>query len=164
MAKKIKKGNPIEELVKGSIEYTMREIQNAFRAQFPMMDMGYWYIVDTFSDFIVVGSYYNSSDKPLKSDEYYKITYSKNGETYTFASQDQWEVVELAYQPQTTVVAEGKKRKGKKFEERVNAPVTLLEREEGKPRKIKIDGAIQAGVVNGNGRRYPSAVLKAAVA
>ena len=57
-----------------------------------------------------------------------------------------------------------KNRKGKKFEERVNAQISLLESEEGKPRRIRIDGAIRADVVNGNGRLYPSAVLDAAVA
>jgi len=163
MKKKLQKGNPIEELVKGSVEYTMSIIAQAFRAQFPYSEMlPTCYIADTFTDYVVVSEYGNGS--MLKSDEYYKVAYSKDGETYTFAPRDQWEVVELAYQPQTTAVAENKKRKGKKFEERVNAPVILLESEEGKPRRIKIDGAIQAGVVNGNGRRYPSPVLKAAVA
>ena len=58
MAKKIGKGKLITELVKGSVEYTMSEINNAFRAQFPSGDMGpYYYIVDTFADFIVVQSY-----------------------------------------------------------------------------------------------------------
>ncbi len=163
MKKKLQKGNPIEELVKGSLEYTRNLIQSAFRAQFPTSETSpYCYLEDTFAEYVIVREYGPSS--PLKEDEYYKVTYSKSGETYTFAPRDQWEIVELAYQPQTTQVAEAKKRKGKKFEERVNAPVMLLEREEGKPRRIKIDGAIQAGVVNGNGRRYPSAVLKAAVA
>ncbi len=163
---KIKKGNPITELVKGSMEYTQSLIRQAFRAQFPSpYDGPYCDIVDTFADYLVVGEYGSSST--LKSDEYYKVTYSKDGEAYTFAPRDQWEVVELSYQPQSSV-SEGKKergkRKGQRIEERVNAVVALLEREEGKPRKIKIDGAIQANVVNGNGRRYSSAVVEAAVA
>lgn len=161
---KIKKGKPITELVKGSIEYTQSLIRQAFRAQFPApYDGPYCDIVDTFADYVIVSEYGSTSE--LKSDEYYKVTYSKNADSYVFAARDQWEVVELAYQPQTAQVAEGnKKKRGKKFEERVNASVILLEREEGKPRRIRIDGAIQANVVNGNGRRYPSAVLKTAVA
>lgn len=51
----------------------------------------------------------------------------------------------------------------KKFNERVDAQVRLEESEAGKPRRIKIEGAITAGVVNGNGRRYPAEVVRAAV-
>jgi len=51
----------------------------------------------------------------------------------------------------------------KKFNERVDAQVVLEEREEGKPRKIKIEGAITADVVNGNKRRYPADVVRSAV-
>jgi hypothetical protein len=159
---KIKKGNPITELVKGSIEYTRSLIQNAFRKQFPSSyESLYIDIVDTFSDYVIVSEYGASST--LKNDEYWKVTYTRDGETFTFAPRDQWEVVELAYQPQTKM-AESKKRKGMKFEERVTAQVVLMESEEGSPRRIRIDGAIQANVVNGNGRRYPSAVLETAVA
>lgn len=53
--------------------------------------------------------------------------------------------------------------KGKRFEERIDAQVVLEEREEGKPRRIKIEGAITADVVNGNKRRYPAPVVQAAV-
>lgn len=169
MAKKIGKGKSITELVKGSLQYTQEEISNAFRAQFPAGDMGpYYYIVDTFADYIVVSAYMSASN-PLKSDEYYKITYSKSGDAYTFAAKDAWEVVELTYQPQTassdqqSAVSESKKKKGLKFNERINAQVVLEEREEGKPRKIKIEGAMTANVVNGNGRRYPVDVVRSAV-
>jgi len=164
MAKKIKKGKLITELVKGSIEYTMSLINQAFRAQFPYSEMGpYCSIADTFADYVIVSEYGSAST--LKADEYYKVSYTKNGDTYTFAPRDQWEVVELSYQPQTSVVSEKKKqKKGQRFEERVTAPVILLEGEEGKARKIRIDGAITANVVNGNGRRYPSTVLETAIA
>lgn len=50
------------------------------------------------------------------------------------------------------------------FTERIQANLALLEREEGRLRRIKIEGAITADVVNGNKRRYPSSVLEAAVA
>jgi hypothetical protein len=58
----------------------------------------------------------------------------------------------------------GEKRRGKKFEERINANINLQEAEEGTPRRIRIEGAITANIVNGNGRRYPSPVLETAVA
>jgi hypothetical protein len=165
--KKLQKGNPITEMVKGSLEYTMNLITAAFRAQFGpnsySSEAGPWRtIADTFADYVIVSEW--GSATKLKNDEYYRVTYTRDGEQFTFASMDQWEVVELAYQPQTKVVESGKKKKGQRFEERINAGVVLLEKEEGKARRIKIDGAIQAGVVNGNGRRYPSQVLEAAVA
>jgi hypothetical protein len=162
MKKKLQKGNPIVEMVKGSLEYTMSLIRKAFRAQFPdPYDGPYMDIVDSFVDYLIIGEY--GSRSTLKNDEYWKVTYTRDGETFTFAPRDQWEVVELAYQPQSKVV-ESKKRKGQRIEERINAGVVLLEKEEGKARRIKIDGAIQAGVVNGNGRRYPAPVLETAVA
>src|SRR5690349_20774819 len=126
--KKIQKGKPLEELVKGSLEYTMSLIGNAFRAQFNSATQPYCYVADTFADYVIVREYGDLSK--LKNDEYYKVTYSKDGESYTFAPRDQWEVVELAYQPQTSTVAENKKsKKRNRFEERVNVPVVLLEAE-----------------------------------
>ncbi len=164
MAQKIGKGKALEELVKGSLEYTRSEIRNAFERQFPRNqdDSPMYEIIDTFADFVVVQQWYPPE---LKSDEYYKVIYSREGEDYVFAMRDQWEVVELAYQPQTTpAVAEtNKKRKGKRFEERLGARVALEEREEGKPRRIKIEGAMTAGIVNGNHRRYSAPVISAAV-
>jgi len=166
VVKKIKKGNPITELVKGSMEYTQSLMQNAFRRQFPSSyESLYIDIVDTFADYVIVSEYGASST--LKNDEYWKVTYTRDGETFTFAPRDQWEVVELAYQPQSQIAEGGKqngKRKGLRIEERLNAAVSLLEKEDSRPRRVKIDGAIQAGVVNGNGRRYPAPVLQAAIA
>jgi hypothetical protein len=51
----------------------------------------------------------------------------------------------------------------KKFNERIDATVMLEEREEGQPRRLKIEGAITADVVNGNSRRYPASVVRSAV-
>lgn len=176
MAKKIGKGKLITELVKGSVEYTMSEISNAFRAQFSVGENGpYFYIVDTFADYIVVSTY----SGVLKSDEFYKINYTQNGEVYTFAAKDQWEVVELTYQPQSAPLSPStetspqigetsnlggeKKRRGVRFSERIEARVGLEEKQEGQARKIKIEGAMTANVVNGNRRRYPVDVVRAAV-
>jgi len=168
MAKKIGKGKALEELVKGSMDYTMSLIREAFRAQFPYEEnRSSYYVNEIFSDHVIVSSWENSE---LKTDEYFKVTYSQNGDVYTFAARDAWEIVELTYQPQTTisnqqaVVSESKKRKGARFEERVQASLKLEEAVDGKPRRIKIEGAITAGVVNGNKRRYPAHVVEAAVA
>jgi hypothetical protein len=169
MKKKLQKGNPITELVKGSMEYTQNLIAQAFRTQFPYLDIQpSTYIVDTFSDYVIVSEY--GSGSKLKADEYWKITYSRDGENYVFAPRDQWETVELAYQPQKNPAVginseEGKKkRRGQRIEERLDASVALLEREDGQPRRIRVEGAITADIVNGNGRRYPASVLEAAVA
>lgn len=177
MRKKIGKGKVLEELVKGSMDYTMNLIREAFRAQFPHRENeGSYYVNEVFSDHVIVSSWENSE---LKTDEYFKVTYSKNGDVYTFAARDAWEIVELTYQPQTSTPLspsaetspqigernlEGeKKKRGARFEERVDASITLEEAQEG-VRRIKIEGAITAGVVNGNKRRYPANVIEAAVA
>ena len=175
MAKKIDKGKALEELVKGSMDYTMQMIRDAFWLQFPYEDgEKKYYISEIFSDHVIVACWENSE---LKTDEYFKVTYSKDGDVYTFAARDAWEIVELTYQPQTmaplpsaspqigerNLEGENRKRKGARFEERVDASITLEEAQEGK-RRIKIEGAITAGVVNGNKRRYPANVIEAAVA
>lgn len=164
MKRKINRGKPLEELVKGSMDYTMELIRDAFRKQFRSMEVSF-FINEIFADHVIV-SVFGIQDV-LKVDEYWKVTYSKEGEAYVFAARDQWEVVELTYQAQrpTSQTEERKnKRKGKKFEERIQAKVALQEREEGQPRRIRIEGAMTADVVNGNGRRYSGPVLEAAVA
>lgn len=177
MAKKIGKGNLITELVKGSLEYTRDWINQQFRRQFPYGDMGpNYYIVDSFADHVVVESY---SSPELMPSEFFMVPFTKSGDVYTFVPRDQWEIVELTYQPAVRAadVAESAstarmstsaplsaKKRGVKFSERIEAQVVLTEREEGKPRRIKINKAITANVVNLNNRRYPSSVVEAAVA
>lgn len=156
---KIGKGNPLEELVKGSINYTMQMIRDAFWKQFPNAS-GSYYIEEMFADYVIVSGY--GELWTLKTDEYYRVAYTTNGGNYLFAERSAWEIVELTYKPQS-VMTESKK-KGKRFEERVDASITLEEAEEGKGRRIKIEGAMTAGVVNGNKRRYPVHVIEAAVA
>ncbi len=165
--KKIGKGQLITELVKGSIDYAVNLIRQAFYTQFPYGEDNDYSINEVFADHVIVSDW---RSKELKSDEYWKVTFSKEGDSFTFAAREAWEIVELTYQAQTALtpaplpMGEGKKRKGKRIEERVNATVILEEREEGKARRIKIDGAITAGVVNGNNRRYPASVIESAVA
>jgi len=182
MKKKIKKGMPLEELVKGSLDYTMQLIRDAFRTQFPNDGMMGFYINEIFSDHVIVSDW--SSPSALKTDEYFKVTYSQSDGVYTFAARDEWEVVELAYQPQTvaseqssvssdqsSVVSEGKKvesgkKRGKRLDETVVNAIVLTESEEQEkpdgPWRIKATG-VTADIINGNGRRYPGNVLSAAV-
>ena len=172
--KKIKRGKKLTELVKGSLDYTMEMIRQAFRAQFGVKDAdGYmslpYYVNEIFSDHVIVSEWASTSE--LKSDEYYKVTYERSGESITFATQNEWEVVELAYQPQTAMVSEAKraelKKSGKRFEESIPLAIELVESDEEEantegPWQI-IGIGITADVVNANNRRYPAQVLSAAI-
>lgn len=173
MAKKIKKGKVLEELVKGSLDYTMQLIREAFRKQFPNDGGMGFYVNEIFADHVIISDW--SSSNTLKTDEYWKVTFSKDGDSYVFAARDQWEVVELAYKPQSAVsdqpsaIGEGKnngRKKGKRFEETIANAIQLTESEEEEksngPWRIKATG-ITADIINGNGRRYPAKVLEAAV-
>lgn len=161
MKRKLGKGKKIEELVKGSLEYTRDAIINAFRTQFPYVDgvMTWYSIVDTFADYVIVSAY-----GELKPDEYYRVSYERSGDAFTFAAKDQWEIVELTYQPQT--ISESKKKNGKRFEETI-APnqVQLLEAkdEAKKTHRIRINNLVVADEVNGNKRLYKRDVIEAMV-
>jgi hypothetical protein len=175
MTKKIGRGKVLEELVKGSISYTLAAIEKGFQEQFPNDSGGggpFYYISETFTGFVIVTGY--GAGTGLAADEYFRVPYQRSGESYTFAARDEWEIVELTYQPQTpaSAVTEGRvavavetgkarKRGGKKFEEQVGS-VTLLEGAEG-AKKIKATEVVVADVVNGNGRRYPASVIRTAV-
>lgn len=155
--KKIGRGKPLEELVKGSLEHTLWVIEDAFNAQFNMHDGSYaGYVMETFADHVIVRNH------NLATSEYYYVPYTKDGESYIFAAREAWEVVELSYAPAQK--HESLKKHGKRFVERVcDGRVTLLEATgDGGLRRIRAVG-ITADVVNGNGRRYPAAVLRAAV-
>lgn len=158
MAKKINRGKPLEELVKGSLDYTMAMIRDAFRKQFPSSESGpYIWIEEIFADHLI------AHGEGQKVDEYYYVGYQRQDGEYVFTPQSEWRVVELTYQPAgiEESASQGSKKKEKRFVESVGK-VELLEAVEGQPRKLKAIG-ITAGVVNGNGRLYPAAVLEAAV-
>ena len=104
----IDRGKPLEELVKGSLEYAQNAIRSVFQRQFQEPSPYYpgethcpYYIEDTFADFIVVKAY-GKAGEDLMPDEYYKVGYTRDGESITFDSYDQWQVVELAYQPKSS--------------------------------------------------------------
>jgi hypothetical protein len=159
MTRKVQRGQPLTELVKGSLDYTVQEIRRAFYDQFRRtrdVDEIYdaW-IVETFADHVIV-----HADK-LKSDEFYFVPFQRVDGRYVFAARDDWEVVELAYRPQT-IQENRSTNKQQRLVERLDERVHLAESEDGQPRRIKAVG-ITADVINGNGRRYPAAVLRDAV-
>ncbi len=154
--RKLKRGKRLEELVKGSYDYTIQMIRDAFTAQFATergADLPYFYINEIFADFVIV---YHSE---LAPDEYYYVPYVRTDDGYEFAPRDDWEVVELAYTPQPGVREESQEGR---FVERIDGDVELLEASGDGPRRIKAIG-ITADIVNGNGRLYPADVLSAAV-
>lgn len=156
MAKIIERGQPIAELVKGSLNYTMAQVRRDFYRQHrPNDDDDYFYIMEIFADHVVVES------EKLATDEFYRVSYERVEGKYVFADRADWEIVELAYQPQTvTERLQGKK--GQKFIEVFESTVRLSEARPNQPRRLYADGAF-ADVVNGNGRRYPQHVLIEAV-
>ncbi len=178
MKRKIGRGKPLDELVKGSLDYTLDLIRSAFRNQFPYQDEGldFW-IVETFADHVIV-----RGGSELKTDEYYHVAYTRGADgAFVFAARNAWEVVELAYQPQsplpdapsgtrsgppiseTFTGQDGRgKGKGKRIVESCGRLELVEGQEDGKPRRIRGIG-ITADVVNANGRRYPAALLRAAV-
>ena len=152
--RKLGRGKPLEELTKGSHDYLISQVRAAFRAQFPrdLESEPYRYVEEVFDGYVIVQS------GELAPDEYYYVTYETSDEGYTFADRDEWEVVELTYQPR--VMEESAK---KRFDEIIlEGGVILEEAVEGKPRYVTGYG-ITADVVNANGRVYPASILRAAV-
>ena len=163
MKNKIGKGQKIEELVKGSLDYTIQLIRDSFWKQFPDAS-GKYYIAEIFADHVIVSGW--GEDWPLKNDEYYKVVYSKNGDAFIFATKDQWEIVELTYQPQS-VITESKKKSGTRFEEAIEpGQIELLEAKDEKKgtRRIRINELVVANVVNGNRRLYEPEIVEAMIA
>jgi hypothetical protein len=163
MKKKIGKGKVIEELVKGSLDYTVQSIRDAFWKQFSDAS-GSFYIAEMFADYVIVSGW--GEKWTLKADEYYRVPYTRDGESITFAARDAWEIVELTYQPQT-VITESKKKSGTRFEEAIQpGQIELLEaKDEAKgTRRIRINNLVVANVVNGNKRFYEPEIIEAMIA
>lgn len=101
--RRVERGEPITELVKGSLNYTMHMIQRAFYLQFGREEDDLW-IRETFDGHVIV------SAMGLEVDEYYLVTYTRDEDgDYIFADRDEWEVVELAYRPRQPGVTERQK-------------------------------------------------------
>lgn len=169
-------GKELDELVKGSLEYARMEIGTAFQRQFYPngydLGLGYAWICDTFADAVIV------STATLPPDEFYRVPFERRDGTYVFASVEDWELVELTYALVRSADTEGmdegagagsgesaatKTGARKKFSERREVALTLDEAEGQTPRRIRGAKVMTADVVNDNGRRYPSAVVRAAV-
>lgn len=138
-----KKGKRIEELIKGSLDYKLYEISQAFRMQFPNDETHYYYVSEAFDDHVLI----SCGGSELKVDEMYSVNYTREGDAITFAPRDQWQVVQNTVQPVQAMM-----------ESRVS-----LAESEGNTRRIRIERLMTAGKVNGNKRRYSADVLKAAV-
>lgn len=160
MTEKIERGQPLTEMTKGSLDYTYHVIRSAFFRQFRRNDEGDWFwIEEIFADHVIV------NHEKLPPDEFYFVTYTVEGGTYVFAPREQWQVVELSYQPKSDMV-ESRKSKKNRLSERVIGSLELVEAEttanpDG-PWRIQGRG-ITANVINGNGRRYKAHVLEAAI-
>ncbi|MCG3208635.1 MAG: hypothetical protein FOGNACKC_02247 [Anaerolineae bacterium] len=163
MKPKIERGAPLTEMVKGSMEYTRHMIRLAFHTKFDRDDEDWFWIEEIFADYVIV------SHEALPIDEFYQVAYRREGGSYVFDPREQWQVVELTYQPQR--VAEGQQPKGglktesTRFVERIDSAIELVESNSPNPDgPWRIQGlGITAGVVNGNGRRYARHVLEAAI-
>lgn len=164
--------------VKGSINDFIERIRSAFYKLYRDSERAYYWIQEVFTDHLIVSS------NTLPDGEFYKVNYSvtedATGIQFAFTPIEQWERVELAYQPSTTprvpplpafasvqtASAPDPAAKKTKFVESVaiaNAEL-VEETQAGKTRrKLVIREAVVADVVNRNKRRYSLPVVKAAV-
>lgn len=164
----IQRGKPLREAsfaeaVKGSYEHLRDSIRSAFYRQFGDYDEvngGWFYVCETFADHVIVEA------SKLPNGEFYKVnyTYDVQQRTFVFVSRDEWQLVQLAYQPVTFLEKrDAYKDKGKRLVEVTLGAVSLAEASSSnKPRVIKGVGAY-ADQINQNGRRYSKAVLREAV-
>lgn len=144
------RGKRLEELVKGSLDYQRYEVESAFLSQFPSNETHYFNVWEIFTDHIVVSERIfipdSSVRNPLKDDEFFRVDFTRQGETISFQPRNEWAVVETAYRPKT-----------------MQESVWLMESSSNGARKIRIKNLMTANVINGNNRLYPTEVLRAAV-
>jgi len=171
--RKVKRGKaPLFDSVKSSLEYEIYSIDRAFRAQFGYQAWNYA-ICDTFADHIIL------RDFDLPQDEYWLVTYTPDADgDYTFALQDQWEKVELAYapsknpippepEPPDDTMAMGMMGDSARIRRRLliesAGPIALIEAS-GSDSIRRVRGiGMTAGSINENMRRYPAPVIADAV-
>lgn len=155
----LERGKALTELVKGSLDYTLHLIRRAFHTQFERDDGDWFWLEEAFADYVIVGH------EALPTGEFYQVGYRREGSGYTFDRREQWQVVELAYRPQTMAEARRPKNDSTRLVERVGSAIQLVESNSPAPDgPWRIQGwGITAGVVNGNGRRYARHVLEAAI-
>lgn len=166
MKKKINKGKPLNELVKGSLDYTMSTIRRAFYRQFPDSNWETLWVREVFADHLIV------STDSLPEDEFYYVAFTMGeGGGVVFPPRDQWLLVELTYQIKPRDIAEAQKKRSlsdsrPRLVETIVGSMKFLEQEQEQnsegPWRITAVGT-SANVINGNNRLYPAAVLSAAV-
>src|SRR6185369_4339361 len=164
--RKVKKGTPLADSTKGSLEYSIYEVDRAFRKQFGYQAWDYC-ICDTFADHIIL------RDWSLPQDEYWMVSYTKSGDAYTFAVQDDWERVQLDYTPAKNpappapsgdVGMTDSARIRQHLIVESTGPITLLESTASDGvRRVRGIG-MTVGTINENMRRYPAPVIAEAVA
>lgn len=91
------RGKPITELVKGSLNYTLHTVERAFYQSHNTEEL---WVQEVFEGHIIV----NGPD--LAFDEFFFVSYTRNGSEFAFAPRDQWEIVELNYRPRDPGVTE----------------------------------------------------------
>ena len=160
MPRKIGQGKNITELVKGSLEYTMHLIRAAFYDQHRRCYDNWFWVVDTFDNYLIV-----AHETELAPDEYYRVNYTVSDGVFTFAPREDWEVVELTYQP-AGMTEENRQKKSTsslELEETIRgaAKIEAGDKDKG-PWAITAHG-ITPDVINENGRRYRRHVIEEAV-
>jgi len=193
--RKLDRGKAITE-VKGSLDDYLQRLRSAFYTAYPDQPDAIYAVREIFADHLIVSVYVRDGERigsALQDGEYYRVGYTAT-ETdaaveFAFAPQDQWEVVELAYQPaapakipQTTQSQSAMSEKA----EQANDPALSLSRPrkarfteqvdviradlgeavktaQGDGRRIRVREAVVADAINRNRRRYPREVVRGAV-
>lgn len=137
-----------EAITRGSLEYALRALRQAFYQQFPDSNQEFLWIAEVFAEYLIVES------SALADGDYWQVPYTRESdENISFAAREAWQLVELTY-----AIAE---MRGEAIRETTGATLIGEAREDG---RVRLEGvAVTAGVVNANGRRYSAAVLREAV-
>lgn len=182
--RKLDRGKAITE-VKGSLDDYLQRLRSAFYTAYPDRGSAIYAVREIFADHLIVSIYTRDGDaigSTLQEGEYYRVGYSAaesgDGIEFIFAAQDQWEVVELAYQPaspakipqtapaQSSMSEQTRGRKAR-FTEQVDVIRADLgeavRTAQGEGRRLRVREAVVADTINRNRRRYPREVVRGAV-
>lgn len=161
MTKQIERGKPLNELTKGSLDYTLYLIKKAFYAQFDRWadDQAYFWVEEVFADYLIVHA------DNLHQDEFYYVEYTIDAAgSYTFTPRDEWEVVSLSYTRAAPVMESARPQgEGGGLSETFQLELTeAAKTNTDGPWRIKAIGST-AGEVNRNGRRRAAFVIEESV-
>lgn len=138
--------------VSDSYEQLRRELEKALNL-WPGRPAESLEVLFTFSDRLIAYSWRSESEQKA-----WEIPWQAGDNTFTLGDPVQVQRV-VRYEPVGESLANGK---GQRITESIEQRLTLLDEAQGGGRRVKAIG-ITADVVNGNGRRYPRAVLAAAL-